>query len=106
MSPNTLKYIHIVLSAMCIMYIGIATKMYVLHNNKIWLFSCFLAFIAILYFYIQIFQSGHFTSEYIIIKIMSVLLAVPVAYFIFKTPLQLKHFIGVALAIATIYVLE
>lgn len=106
MSPNTLKYIHIVLSAVCIMYIGIAVKMYVAYNNKMWLFSCLIAFLAILYLYVQIFKSGHFTSEYIIIKIMSVLLAVPVGYFIFKNHLELKHLIGVLLAIATIYVLE
>lgn len=105
-SPNTLKYIHIFSSALCIMYISIAVKMYVLYDNKVWLFSSFLAFVAILYFYIQIFKSGHFTSEYIVIKIMSVLLAVPIGYLFFNTVLQTKHFVGLLLALATIYVLN
>jgi len=71
-----------------------------------WIIFTILCYIFLTYVYVHILKTKDFATQYILIKVLSILLVLMFSIFLYNNKLDTKTIIGILLGITSIYLLS
>lgn len=83
-----------------------SVRKYIETQNLFWFLGIIAGEIGIILVYLILFKRTDFINAYMIIRILSVIISLPLGVYVFETKVKTRHYFGIVLAIIAMFMLR
>jgi hypothetical protein len=83
-----------------------SVRKYIQTQNLLWFLGVLIGEIGIVTVYFILFKRSDFINSYMIIRVLSVIISLPLGIYIFETKIKTRHYFGILLAIIAMFLLR
>lgn len=83
-----------------------SVRKYIQTQNLLWFLGVFTGEIGIVTVYFILFKRTDFINTYMIIRVLSVIISLPLGVYIFETKVKTRQYFGILLAIIAMFLLR
>jgi hypothetical protein len=103
---EVINYFFILFCSLFSLSVATCIKKYIDTKNFLWIAGAYFSQISLITLYYYLFQKESFETVFVIIKVLSAILAVPITIFLFDSKLKYRHLLGFLFGGFAIYCLR